>query len=166
MSACEGEIELARAWALAAAGELAAGDEAGLESVARTLAGLGARLDAAEALAAAAALHRARGRKAAAQRAAGAALEQEAACGAACTPALAPLRADRTAALTPRERHVAQLATSGRTRREIASELGLSVRTVGNHLNRVYDKLGVSDRAALLALLDAEAPASARNGTG
>lgn len=222
MSACEGEIELARAWTLAAAGgsaaarrrvldaarreatrgllaiaalltheaarlgaateavslldevaphvdgelaaawtrqvrALAADDAAGLEAAAETLARIGARLDAAEALAAAASLHREKGRKAAAQRAAGAALELAADCGAPSTPALAPLRADRTAALTPRERHVAQLAADGRTRREIASELGLSVRTVGNHLNRVYDKLGVSDRAALLALLEKSA---------
>ncbi|WP_204058620.1 LuxR family transcriptional regulator [Microbispora corallina] len=48
-----------------------------------------------------------------------------------------------------REQEVAQLASWGMTNREIAEWLGLSPRTVGNHLCRVYTKLGVADRSRL-----------------
>jgi ATP/maltotriose-dependent transcriptional regulator MalT len=139
---------------------LAAHDAAALESAGESLAAIGACLHAAEAMAAAAALHREAGRKGAAQRTAGRALALAVPCGAPRTPALAPLRAAPTAALTPRELHVARLAACGRTRREIATELALSMRTVSNHLNHVYAKLGVADRAALLALLGEGAAAA------
>jgi DNA-binding NarL/FixJ family response regulator len=52
-------------------------------------------------------------------------------------------------ALTTREREVASLAARGLTNREIADNLYLSPRTVENHLQRVYDKLGVSSREQL-----------------
>jgi len=61
---------------------------------------------------------------------------------------------DAAAELTPRELHIARLAASGRTRREIASQLDLSMRTVSNHLNHIYAKLGVADRASLAACLE------------
>ncbi|MGN9845483.1 LuxR C-terminal-related transcriptional regulator [Nonomuraea sp. H19] len=51
--------------------------------------------------------------------------------------------------LTLRERDIAQLASWGLSNREIAECLVLSQRTVGNHLCRIYQKLGVSDRRAL-----------------
>ncbi|HVE98609.1 MAG TPA: LuxR C-terminal-related transcriptional regulator [Mycobacteriales bacterium] len=51
--------------------------------------------------------------------------------------------------LTPREREVATLASDGTPSKEIARRLGLSVRTVDNHLARVYDKLGVTGRRDL-----------------
>lgn len=48
--------------------------------------------------------------------------------------------------LTRREVECVQLAGAGLEDKEIAARLGLSPRTVGNHLHRAYQKLGVSDR--------------------
>ena len=56
--------------------------------------------------------------------------------------------------LTEREREIALLAASGHSSRAIAERLVLSVRTIDNHLGRIYDKLGVSNRAELAAALD------------
>lgn len=57
--------------------------------------------------------------------------------------------ADSRAALTPAERRVALAAAEGRTNREIAAELFLSVRTVETHLASVYRKVGVRTRTQL-----------------
>jgi DNA-binding NarL/FixJ family response regulator len=51
--------------------------------------------------------------------------------------------------LTPRERQIALLAARGLTNRQIATEVGLSINTVSNHLKRVYPKLEVSSRTEL-----------------
>jgi len=51
--------------------------------------------------------------------------------------------------LTPRERQVALLAARGLTNRQIATEVGLSIYTVSNHLKRVYVKLEVGSRTEL-----------------
>ena len=51
--------------------------------------------------------------------------------------------------LSSREREIALLAAEGRTSREIADQLYLSVRTVDNHLQRAYTKLGVAGRNQL-----------------
>jgi len=68
-------------------------------------------------------------------------------CEGAATPGL---RSEAgTAGLTRREREVARLASTGRSNREIAEELVVSVRTVENHLQRAYDKLGISRRDEL-----------------
>jgi hypothetical protein len=49
----------------------------------------------------------------------------------------------------------------GRTRgAPVAEKLGLSTRTVDNNLARAYTKLGISGRAELRALLDADADAA------
>ncbi|MGR8007776.1 LuxR C-terminal-related transcriptional regulator [Streptomyces hypolithicus] len=53
------------------------------------------------------------------------------------------------AALTPREREVAALAATGMSNRDIAHRLVVSVRTVENHLHRIYHKLGITARNAL-----------------
>jgi DNA-binding CsgD family transcriptional regulator len=52
-------------------------------------------------------------------------------------------------ALTPAEQRVAALAARGMTNREIAQVLFLSMKTVENHLARVYGKLGISSRDML-----------------
>jgi DNA-binding CsgD family transcriptional regulator len=52
------------------------------------------------------------------------------------------------AGLTKRELEVIELVATGRTNREIAAQLFLSVRTVDRHVSRIFDKLGVSSRAA------------------
>ncbi|MBT2389527.1 hypothetical protein J7E87_08800 [Streptomyces sp. ISL-1] len=50
------------------------------------------------------------------------------------------------APLTPREREVAALASTGLSNRDIAEQLVVSVRTVENHLHRIYHKLGITAR--------------------
>lgn len=51
------------------------------------------------------------------------------------------------APLSPREREVLGLITEGLANAQIAGRLGLSEKTVRNHLSRVFDKLGVYTRA-------------------
>lgn len=53
--------------------------------------------------------------------------------------------------LTPREIEVLRLAADGLSAPEIAVRLFLSVTTVKTHLQHVYEKLEVSDRAAAVA---------------
>jgi DNA-binding CsgD family transcriptional regulator len=55
--------------------------------------------------------------------------------------------------LTPQERQIAQLLSSGRTTREAAAALFISPKTVEYHLRHVYLKLGIRTRAALAELL-------------
>jgi DNA-binding CsgD family transcriptional regulator/tetratricopeptide (TPR) repeat protein len=138
------------------AAALAAEDGAALDRVAAAFEDLGALLLAAEAAAAAARAHRAAGRDAKAN----VSQERAAALAAACQGAHTPTLASGTLAsvLTAREREVAMLAAARTSSREIAARLDLSVRTVDNHLGRVYAKLGISNRAQLAALLRAETP--------
>jgi DNA-binding NarL/FixJ family response regulator len=53
--------------------------------------------------------------------------------------------------LTAREVEVLLLVAAGKTNRAIADELVISDRTVGRHLSNIFDKLGVSSRAAATA---------------
>jgi DNA-binding CsgD family transcriptional regulator len=62
-------------------------------------------------------------------------------------------RAAAPDALTPAERQVAELAAAGRSNREIAEVLVLSVRTVESQLSSAYAKLGVRGRVGLGAAL-------------
>jgi len=73
-------------------------------------------------------------------------------CEGARTPGL--LDSEAIVALTPREREVASLAARGLMSKEISERLFLSVRTVNNHLQRAYTKLGVTSRHELLASFD------------
>ena len=56
--------------------------------------------------------------------------------------------------LTDREREVLALIAQGRANKRIALELGISEKTVKNHVGHVLAKLGVTDRtqAAVLAV--------------
>jgi DNA-binding CsgD family transcriptional regulator len=82
-------------------------------------------------------------------------------CGPAATPKLDRLGGRRAlGTLTKREQEVALLAASGMSKREIADVLFLSVRTIGNHINHVYAKLGISCRDQLRVALDLATPSS------
>lgn len=56
--------------------------------------------------------------------------------------------------LSIRERDVVRSLAGGRSNKQIACELGISVRTVENHLRTIYRKLGVISRTQLVALLN------------
>lgn len=66
-------------------------------------------------------------------------------------------------ALTPTERHVAELALTGLSSHAIAAELVVAESTVHTHLTHVYRKLGVKTRLELLAAASRQeaAPANA-----
>ena len=53
--------------------------------------------------------------------------------------------------LTARELEILRLIAAGRSAPEIAKSLFLSVATVKTHMQHLYDKLGVADRAAAVA---------------
>lgn len=64
-------------------------------------------------------------------------------------------------ALTPAERRVAELIGAGHTNRSAARLLGVSINTVGTHLNSIYAKLGVRSRVQLAnVLLESDLPDS------
>lgn len=56
-----------------------------------------------------------------------------------------------TESLTPREKEVIALSAEGLTSLEIAERLGLSARTVNQHVDNVADKLGTKNRAHTIA---------------
>ena len=56
-----------------------------------------------------------------------------------------------TPALTPREQEILHLIAAGKSLPEIAKELFLGLTTVKTHVQHLYEKLGVSDRAAAVA---------------
>jgi pimeloyl-ACP methyl ester carboxylesterase/DNA-binding CsgD family transcriptional regulator len=53
--------------------------------------------------------------------------------------------------LSPREVEVLRSAAGGLTNQEIASSLGLSVRTIERHLSNAYGKLGIAGKSARVA---------------
>ncbi len=126
-------------------------DPVALSEASRSFESIGAVLSAAEAAtgAAQAWLRRGERRRAAAAQSRAAALVER--CEGARTPALSTLKV--TVALTEREREIATLAAAGVASGAIAADLVLSVRTVNNHLQRAYTKLGVTSRRELAAAL-------------
>lgn len=123
----------------------------GLEAVADAFETMGATLLAAEAFTDAAVVWRQRGEQrhsAVAERRAGWLASQ---CRGAATPAL-QVAASR-ASLTAAEWEAVQLASAGRSNKEIAEELVISVRTVENRLQHAYSKLGVSKRSELETIM-------------
>ena len=139
--ACDSPLVSARA-RHAAAGCRNAGELAG---AAGDFEALGAMLLAAEAASAAAeAFGRAGDR-----RAATAALRHANALAASCEGAATPGLFHAGVPLSGREREIVMLAVKGMASKDIAERLFLSVRTVSNHLQHAYTKLGVTNRAGL-----------------
>lgn len=54
----------------------------------------------------------------------------------------------KLSSLTGREREVLELLASGESNRELSQRLGISARTVQKHLQRIYARLGVTNRTA------------------
>ncbi|HET8642940.1 MAG TPA: AAA family ATPase [Pseudonocardiaceae bacterium] len=146
---------LVRLFALHAAA-LCDADGGALDSVAAGYASVGAPLLAAEAARSAATAHRRAGHAGSALVSASRADGWLADCGNAYTPTLP---AASPSPLTGRERDVVGLAAAGWASRRIAEHLGLSVRTVDNHLGRAYRKLGVTGRRSIAAESDGPFPA-------
>ena len=55
--------------------------------------------------------------------------------------------------LSPREREIARMVAMGYTNKTIAAVLEISTWTVGTHIRRVFSKLGVHSRSAMVAQL-------------
>ena len=68
-------------------------------------------------------------------------------CEGATTPMVKMVTAQ--ARLTPGELDAAVQAAAGRSNKQIAADTHISVRTVQSHLQRVYEKLGISSRRQL-----------------
>jgi len=147
-AACDSPLVAARARHAAAA---RTGNARELAGAADDFEALGAMLLAAEAAVGAAEAWSRAGER----RAASAALRRSQAlakvCEGATTPALFHAAAHEP--LSGRERDVAMLAAEGMSSKDIADRLHLSVRTVDNHLQRAYSKLGVTSRADLARTL-------------
>lgn len=134
----------------------AAQDADGLEQAARDLAAKGHTLAAAEAAQQA-------GQLSGEERCAALAGALRAACTDADTPAL---EGCREVELSPRRRDAALLAMAGHDGRTIAARLGVSVRTVENHLARVYRQVGVRGRQELIELFPPDVAPFAGSSTG
>ncbi|MDX6214945.1 MAG: hypothetical protein QOG99_529, partial [Frankiales bacterium] len=140
----DGDLVAAR---VAYTNAVAARNADALNNVSSDFENLGALLYAAEARAEAAVVLRNAGRNrdgAAAERQAARLLAR---CEGAATPPVRLIMA--RVRLTPGELDTAVQAAAGRSNKQIASDMHLSVRTVESHLQRVYEKLGVSGRHEL-----------------
>lgn len=146
----EGAAALAR---LAHIEALVSGDPDALTAAADVLEERGMVIAAAEAMVAAADACRSAGDG---RRAAGCvrrSQELAARCEGVITPGL--VQTDAIVPLTKREREIALLGAEGLSSRQIAERLVVSIRTVDNHLARIYDKLGVAGRSELADALGA-----------
>ncbi|NQX33753.1 LuxR family transcriptional regulator [Herbiconiux sp. VKM Ac-2851] len=120
------------------------------DAVGQAASRLGLHTYAAESYSHASALHAAGGDDRRASASARLCEEQIAACGG-FRPPLMPHHSRNP--LSGREQEIARMAAEGRSNREIAETLVLSVRTVETHLLRVYRKLGVRGRSELASAL-------------
>jgi DNA-binding CsgD family transcriptional regulator len=69
----------------------------------------------------------------------------------------------RLAHLTPREREVMELLVTGKTSKEIAAAMNVSVRTVEGHRRIVFSKMDVTSAAQLVrTVLGARATESSK----
>jgi DNA-binding NarL/FixJ family response regulator len=152
---------------------LADGGQRGLDLLADSVAALAdspAVLERAKSLAELGAAQRRAGQRGAAREHLAEALDLAARCGA--QPLAARVREELNAAgarprrdwrrgvesLTPTELRVARLAADGRTNREIAQTLYVTLKTVEGHLARVYAKLEINGRPQLAIVLGEENP--------
>jgi len=133
------------------AAALAEGDASALSAVVDRFEAIGCLLFAAEAATAAGDLLRREGDQRNANAQANRAATLAAHCEGANTPAL--LVTTTVVPLTAREREIAYLVARGLPSKDIAERLFLSLRTVQNHLQRIYGKLGVSSRSQVAAAL-------------
>jgi DNA-binding CsgD family transcriptional regulator len=140
----EGPLAAAR---IAHGRAVAADDADALAGVADQFEAMGALVFAAEAFNQASWIERRRGSVAVAERRRSQVMALRGRRSTAVTPGLASHAG--LASLTLREAEVASLVAGGRTSKEVALHLDVSVRTVDNLLQRVYRKLGVSGRADL-----------------
>ena len=140
----DGEFVVARA---AYANAVAARDIQALHTVSQAFEGLGALLYAAEASVEAAAVLRRGGRPREAAAGENRAAQLLSRCEGAATPVVRTITA--RARLTPGELDAAVQAAAGRSNKQIAADSHISVRTVENHLQHVYEKLGISSRREL-----------------
>ncbi|WP_369199123.1 helix-turn-helix transcriptional regulator [Streptomyces djakartensis] len=145
---CDGHLTPARAKFVSA---LVTQNPDALLASAEALSSLGVDLLAAEAASVAATQWHRRGEIRKATQAANTSHRYAALCGTVHTPLLTV--AEPIATLTTREREIARLAADGTSSKDIAVHLTLSVRTVDNHLQRIYSKLGISTRRQLSTLL-------------
>lgn len=127
-------------------------DTDGLEAASAAFDSMGADLLAAEAAADAARAARRAGDPRRATRLLRTATTLAERCEGARTPALV-VPADELTPLSRRELEIADLAAGGLSSEEIAERLFLSVRTVDNHLQHVYQKLGIGSRSELARAL-------------
>ena len=129
------------------ASALVDGDAPRLDQAATNFEACGALLRAAEAASDAAIAYNRGGRESSARAAAARSRMLANRCANPRTPSLDRLPAEEE--LTRREHEIALLAARGLRNGEIAAQLVLSVRTVENHLQRAYRKLGVHTREEL-----------------
>jgi HD-GYP domain-containing protein (c-di-GMP phosphodiesterase class II) len=59
-----------------------------------------------------------------------------------------PVRAEHPGGLSDREVEVLRVLARGKTNKEIATQLDISVKTAGNHVQHIFEKIGVTTRAA------------------
>lgn len=128
---------------------LVEGDPAMLQAAARTLERTGSSLVAAEAAASACMHWSRRGEQRQATAAENLSFSLQRHCEGASTPGLSVLGVAKH--LTTREAEIAGLVCSGLTNAEVADAVTISKRTVDNHLQNIYRKLGVRNRRALKA---------------
>jgi DNA-binding NarL/FixJ family response regulator len=80
-------------------------------------------------------------------------------------PAPATLDLTRLSTLTAREREVLTLVAEGQSQKQIATTLGISVKTVGAHVQNLLSKLGLHSRVEAVALVVRAGAASPPVGT-
>lgn len=66
--------------------------------------------------------------------------------------------------LSAREAQVIELIVAGHTNGRIAEMLFVAEKTVKNHVNRIYGKLGAVSRSDAIARWQADEPSAARSG--